>query len=178
MKKKIVVIGSGFGGLGAAVRLAAHRDTTSRLFEKRDKLGGRAYTYEIDGFKFDGGPTVITAPWLFDEIWELAGKRRRRTISSWCRAIPSTASLTTQGGPSDYNGDHDFILDQIEQCNPADKDGYTRFIATTKEIFETGMALIDKPFLHVTDMVKVAPDLVRLPVLSQRLRLCVQVHPG
>ena len=61
MKKKIIVIGSGFGGLGAAVRLAAHgHDVT--LYEKRDKLGGRAYTYEIDGFTFDGGPTVITAP--------------------------------------------------------------------------------------------------------------------
>ncbi|MCB0122988.1 MAG: NAD(P)-binding protein, partial [Caldilineaceae bacterium] len=69
MSKKVIVIGSGFGGLNVATRLAA-RGYQVELFEKRDKLGGRAYVYEINGFKFDGGPTVITAPWLFDETWE------------------------------------------------------------------------------------------------------------
>ena len=67
MSKKIIVIGSGFGGLAVAVRLAA-RGHQVQLFEKRDKLGGRAYVYEQNGFKFDAGPTVITAPWLFDEV--------------------------------------------------------------------------------------------------------------
>ena len=75
MKKKIIIIGSGFGALGAAARLlAAGHDVT--VFEKRDKLGGRAYVYEMDGFKFDGGPTIVTAPFMFDDIYEAAGKRR------------------------------------------------------------------------------------------------------
>ncbi|MCS7070051.1 MAG: NAD(P)-binding protein, partial [Anaerolinea sp.] len=72
---KIIVIGSGFGGLGAAIRLAA-RGHDVEILEKRDKLGGRAYVYEINGFKFDGGPTVITAPFMFDDLWATAGKRR------------------------------------------------------------------------------------------------------
>ena len=72
---KIIVIGSEDDGLSAAARLAV-RGHQVQLFEKRDKLGGRAYVYEMNGFKFDGGPTVITAPWLFDEIWELAGRNR------------------------------------------------------------------------------------------------------
>ena len=75
MKQKIVVIGSGFGGLSAATRLAI-RGHEVTLLEKQNKLGGRAYVYEQNGFKFDGGPTVITAPWLFDEIWEAAGRNR------------------------------------------------------------------------------------------------------
>ena len=62
--RRIIVIGSGFGGLSAAARLAA-RGHQVELFEKRDKLGGRAYVYDIDGYRFDGGPTVITAPWIF-----------------------------------------------------------------------------------------------------------------
>ena len=67
MKRNVIVIGSGFGGLGAAARLLADgHDVT--IFEARDKLGGRAYTYEQDGFRFDGGPTILTAPWMFDEI--------------------------------------------------------------------------------------------------------------
>ena len=86
MTKKIIVIGSGFGGLSVAARLAA-RGFEVEVFEKRDKLGGRAYTYEVNGFKFDGGPTVITAPWLFDEIWTLAG-RKRGLFQAGCSAIP------------------------------------------------------------------------------------------
>ena len=78
---RIIVIGSGFGGLSAAARLAA-RGHQVELFEKRDKLGGRAYVYDIDGYRFDGyrfdgGPTVITAPRIFDEIWQAAGRRRQ-----------------------------------------------------------------------------------------------------
>ena len=72
---KIVVIGSGFGGLSAAIRLQGQGHQVT-IVEKRDKLGGRAYVYEINGFKFDGGPTVITAPFMFDDIWKAAGKRR------------------------------------------------------------------------------------------------------
>jgi phytoene desaturase len=160
MGQKIIVIGSGFGGLGAAARLAAKgHDVT--LFEKRDKLGGRAYTYAIDGFKFDGGPTVITAPWLLDEIWEMAGKRRADYFEL-TPIDPFYKIFDHAGRGFSYNGDHEYILSQIEQWNPRDKDGYTRFMATTKEIFDTGMALIDKPFLHFGDMLRVAPDLVRL----------------
>ena len=187
MKKKIVVIGSGFGGLAAAARLAAGGHDVE-LFEKRDKLGGRAYTYEINGFKFDGGPTVVTAPWLFDEIWTLAGKKREdyftlKPVDPFYRIFDHT------GRQFNYNNDHDFILNQIRQWNPADADGYDRFMATTREIFTTGMNLIDKPFLHVSDMLKVAPDLIRLGsyrsvynyvsqfIDDEFLRRCFSFHP-
>ena len=73
--QRIAIIGSGFGGLGAAVRLAA-RGHAVEIFERRDKPGGRAYVYEKNGFKFDGGPTVITAPFMFDDIFKLAGRNR------------------------------------------------------------------------------------------------------
>ena len=160
MSKKILVIGSGFGGLAAAVRLAA-RGYDVELFEKRDKLGGRAYVYEVNGFKFDGGPTVITAPWLFNEIWEMTG-RKREDYFQLVPCDPFYRIFDHTGRHFNYNGDHQFILDQIDQWTPADKDGYERFMRTTKDIFETGMALIDKPFLKVTDMIKVAPELIRL----------------
>jgi phytoene desaturase len=184
---KIIVIGSGFGGLSAAARLAI-RGHQVQLFEKRDKLGGRAYVYEINGFKFDGGPTVITAPWLFDEIWELAG-RNREDYFKIVPLDPFYRIFDHTGQYLDYNADHDFTLSQIDKFNPADKEGYTRFIATTKEIFETGMALIDKPFLHATDMVKVAPTWCGLQsyrsvygyvskyIKNDFLRRCFTFHP-
>lgn len=157
---RIIVIGSGFGGLAAAIRLAA-RGHEVELFEKRDKLGGRAYTYEMNGFKFDGGPTVITAPFLFDDLFAAAG-RKREDYMEFIPLDPFYRIFNHEGRSFDYNGNEAFILDQIRQWNPADAEGYQRFIATTKDIFTTGFGLIDKPFLNVMDMVKVAPDLIRL----------------
>jgi phytoene desaturase len=187
MTKRVIVIGSGFGGLAVAARLAL-RGHAVTLFEKRDKLGGRAYVYEQNGFRFDGGPTVITAPWLFDEIWTLAG-RRREDYFQLVQCDPFYRIFDHTGRHFDYNGDTNFILQQIEQWNPADKAGYERFIHSTKEIFETGMALIDKPFLKVGDMVRVAPDLIRLQsyrsvygyvsqfIQDAFLRRCFSFHP-
>lgn len=187
MSKKVIVIGSGFGGLNVATRLAV-RGYDVALFEKRDKLGGRAYVYEVNGFKFDGGPTVITAPWLFDETWELAG-RKREDYFQLVPCDPFYRIFDHTGRSFNYNGNHQFILDQIDQWSPADKAGYERFMHSTKAIFETGMALIDKPFLHVTDMIKVVPDLIRLQsyksvysyvsqfISDDFLRRCFSFHP-
>jgi len=161
MKKKAIVIGSGLGGLATAVRLAT-RGLDVTLFEKRDKLGGRAYVYDINGFKFDGGPTVITAPFMFDEIFQEAG-RNRADYFQMVPVDPFYRIFNADGGVFNYNGDPTNLLKQIEQLNPADKAGYEKFIHTTKAIFEKGfLELSDKPFLHISDMLKVAPDLIRL----------------
>jgi phytoene desaturase len=185
--KRIIVVGSGFGGLSAAIRLAS-RGHQVTLFEKRDQLGGRAYVYRQDGFTFDGGPTVITAPFMFDELWTIA-QARREDYFSLVPLDPFYRLFDHEKRYLDYNSDHDFILSQIERINPTDKEGYTRFIESTKEVFETGMALIDQPFLHVTDMLKVAPDLIRLEsyrsvygyvskfIKDDFLRRCFSFHP-
>ena len=157
---KIIVIGSGFGGLSVAARLAA-RGHQVELFEKRDKLGGRAYVYDIDGYRFDGGPTVITAPWIFDEIWEAAG-RRRQDYFQLVACDPFYRIFDHNHQPFDVNGDHEAMLGQIGRRNLADVEGFSNFIASTKEIFEKGMALIDRPFLNLSDMIRVVPDLIRL----------------
>lgn len=158
---KIIVIGSGFGGLAAAIRLAA-RGHEVELFEKLNKLGGRAYVYEINGFKFDGGPTVITVPFLFDDLWAAAGKRR----ADYFQLIPCDPYYRIfdhTGRSFSYNGDEDYILSQIDAWNPADKVGYQKFMASTQAIYQKGFVeLADKPFLHFTDMLKVAPDLIKL----------------
>ena len=73
---RVAVIGSGFGGLAAAIRLQA-AGYSCALYEARDKPGGRAYVYEQDGFRFDGGPTVITAPQCLEQLFEAGGRRLR-----------------------------------------------------------------------------------------------------
>lgn len=185
---RIIVIGSGFGGLGAAIRLAA-KGHEVEVFEKRDKLGGRAYVYEQNGFKFDGGPTVITAPFMFDDIWSAAGRRREDYIE-FKPLSPFYRIYDKDGKAFDYNDDEAFTLRQIEKWNPADKEGYRRFIGTTKAIFQKGFVeLADKPFLHFTDMLKVAPDLIKMQsylsvyryvsqfIQDDFLRRCFSFHP-
>lgn len=186
-RQKIIIIGSGFGGLAAGIRLASRGHEVS-IYEKRDKIGGRAYVYEISGFKFDGGPTVITAPFMFEELFNLAGVDSR----DYYRLVPLDPFYRIFDHEKrflDYNSDHEFILSQIDKFNPADKQGYSRFIQNTKKIFDTGMALIDKPFLNITDMLKVAPDLIRHEsyrsvysyvskfIQNEFLRRCFSFHP-
>lgn len=188
MKKKIIVIGSGFGGLGAASRLlSAGHDVT--ILEKRDKLGGRAYVYEKNGFKFDGGPTVITAPFMFDDIFEAAGKKREDYVE-FVPCDPFYRIFDAEGKHFDYNNDHEFTLEEIRKRNPDDVEGYEKFIKTTKAIFDKGFVeLADQPFLKFTDMLKVAPDLIKLQsyktvykyvaqfIKDEFLRRCFSFHP-
>jgi phytoene desaturase len=185
---KVIVIGSGFGGLGAAARLSA-RGFEVEIYEKRDKPGGRGYVYEIDGFKFDGGPTVITAPFMFDDIFSLAGRRREDYVQ-FVPCDPFYRIYSHEGRHFNYNGDMDFILGQIEQWNPADVEGYRRLMATTQPIFEKGFVqLADQPFLKLGDMVRIIPDLIRLQshktvyayvsqfIKDDFLRRCFSFHP-
>ncbi len=188
MKKKIIIIGSGFGGLGSAIRLAAKGNDVT-LFEKRDKPGGRAYVYDINGFKFDGGPTVITAPFLFNELFKLAGKNPEDYFKL-VQLHPFYRIFNHERKYFDYNDDLDFTLNQIDKWNPDDKEGYIKFIKTTKAIFQKGfIELGDKPFLKFTDMLKVAPALIKLQsyknvysyvsqfIKNDFLRQCFSFHP-
>lgn len=188
MSKKVIIIGSGFGALGAAARLAA-RGFDVGIFEKRDKPGGRGYVYEMDGFKFDGGPTVITAPFMFDDIFELAGRKREDYVE-FKPLDPFYRIFDHTGKPFDYNDNPEFIYSEIAKWSPQDVEGYKRFMATTQAIFEKGFVqLADKPFLSVADMLRVAPDLIRLKshqsvykyasqfIESDFLRRCFSFHP-
>ena len=188
MSKKVIIIGTGFGALGAAVRLLA-KGYQVEMFEKRDKPGGRAYVYEQNGFKFDGGPTVITAPFMFDEIFAAAGKKRKDYID-FVPCHPFYRIFDHNTRYFDYNDNEEFTLAQIEKWNANDREGYVKFLNTTKAIFDKGFTeLADKPFLKFTDMLKVAPDLIKLQsylsvyqyvskyVKDDFLRRCFSFHP-
>ena len=161
MAEKVIIIGSGFGGLGAGIRLAA-RGYDVQIFEKLDKPGGRGYTYKMEGFSFDAGPTVITAPFMFDDLFELAGRQREDYVE-FVQLDPFYRIFDHKGKSFDYNGDSQFIYEQIRRWNPADVQGYQAFMDTTQAIFQKGFVeLADKPFLNVSDMLRVAPDLIRM----------------
>jgi len=159
-KKRAAIIGSGFGGLAAAIRLQAAGIETV-LFEARDKPGGRAYVYEEGGYTFDGGPTVITAPHCLDELFELSGRRREDYVE-FLPVSPFYRLLWQDGTRIDYAGG-DGLAKEIERLCPEDAAGYARFAEYSRQVFEKGYAeLAHAPFLRFSDMLKVAPSLARL----------------
>lgn len=183
-----VVIGSGFGGLAAAIRLGA-KGYRVTVLEKRDKPGGRAYVYEQDGFKFDGGPTVITAPFLLEELWALCGKRMSDDIDLR-EVTPFYRIRFEDGSQFDYTGDERAMLDEVARFSPADVDGYRRFYEMSRHIFEVGFEdLSFLPFSRPWDMAKIIPQMVRLKsyrtvyglvskyIKNEKLRQVFSFHP-
>lgn len=159
--KRAAVIGSGFGGLAVAIRLQAGGMHTT-IFEARDKPGGRAYVYEEDGHTFDAGPTVITAPHCIRELFELAGQDMD-DCAELLPVSPFYRLLWDDGDSFDYVGDHERLIAQIRERNPADVDGYRRFVDYSRAVFKAGYdQLAAQPFLRFSDMVRAAPELVRL----------------
>ena len=156
-----VVVGSGFGGLAAAVRLGA-RGWRVTVLEQLDQPGGRARVFRQDGFTFDAGPTVITAPFLFEELWALAGRRLADDVE--LRPVyPFYRIVFDDGTVFDYTGDAEAMRAEVGRLAPGDVAGYERFLAASERIYRVGFEQLgDRPFGDWTDMARVVPDLVKL----------------
>ncbi len=157
---QVAVIGAGFGGLALAIRLqSAGIDTT--LIEARDKPGGRAYFWERDGFTFDAGPTVITAPDALAELWQLTG----RDISEDVKlqpVMPFYRLNWPDGTEFDYSNDETRLRGEIAKLSPEDVDGYRRFLAYSEGVYQEGYVKLGHvPFLDFGSMLKAAPALAR-----------------
>ena len=159
---RAAVIGSGFGGLAAAIRLA-NAGVRVTVFEARDQPGGRAYVYRMNGYTFDAGPTVITAPHCIEELFVEAGKRMADYVELMPVAPFYRLFWTADGDTFDYDGDAEHMLAQIRARRSEDAEGYLRFAAYSRQVFDTGYTkLAHTPFLRFSDMVKAAPKLARL----------------
>jgi phytoene desaturase len=132
------------------------------VLEALDQPGGRARVFRRDGFTFDAGPTVITAPHLIAELFELAG-RDPRDYYALVPVDPFYRIVFDDGSALDYVGDEDRLLAQIARFEPRDVDGYRRLARDAERIFETGFTrLADRPFHRLSDMLRVVPAMVRL----------------
>ena len=186
--KKIIVIGSGFGGIASALRLKAKKYNVT-LIEKHPDLGGRARVFKKNGFTFDGGPTVITAPYLINELFELFNKNSKDYINlvplkTWYRFI------FDDGLSFDYSGNENEMKKQIEKINKNDVKGYQELLKFTKKIFEKGfLELSDVPFNKPSFMFRQLPSLLNLKsyksvyslvssyIKNTNLRKMLSMHP-
>lgn len=183
-----VVIGSGFGGLAAAVRLGA-RGYRVTVLERLDAPGGRAYVHRQDGFTFDAGPTIVTAPFLFEDLWRLCGRDLRDDID--LRPIDPFYRIRFDDGEIfEYGGDPEAMAAEVARFSPSDVAGYRRFMQVSKTLFDIGFQELGHvPFSRLSDMVRIAPDMLRLEsyrsvyslvskyIRDPRLRVVFSFHP-
>lgn len=158
---KAVVIGAGFGGIAAALRLRA-KGYEVTLIDRCSQLGGRAQTYERNGFRHDAGPTVITAPFLFEELFELFDEK----LSDFVTLVPLKIWYRfyfSDGDTFDYGGTLEETLAQIKRIEPKDCEGYLQLLKQSERIFKVGFVeLSATPFHRVTTMLKQIPRLLGL----------------
>ena len=183
-----VIIGSGFGGLAAAIRLGA-RGYRVTVLERLDKPGGRARVHRQDGFTFDAGPTIVTAPFLFEELWALCGRRMEDDVTL-VPMRPYYRIRFDDGATFDYSGDRAAMRAEVAKFSARDVAGYERFMAQSEAIFRVGFEELGHvPFGRIRDMLRIAPDLVRLGghrsvydvvaryIRDERLRTIFSFHP-
>jgi phytoene desaturase len=159
--KSVAVIGGGFGGIAAAIRLKA-RGNEVTIYERLDKLGGRAQVFKKDGYLHDAGPTVITAPNLFYELFELFGENLEdhlefKPLSTWYRFRFNDQT------EFDYGSDKEKMLSQIEELSPEDVSGYLNMLKASQEIFKLGYEkLAGHPFNRLSTMLRYGPDIIKM----------------
>ena len=185
---KAIVIGAGFGGIAAALRLRA-KGYAVTLIDRCAALGGRAQVYEREGFRHDAGPTVITAPFLFEELFTLYGER----FSDHVKLVPLTPWYRFQfadGDTFDYGGTLEATLAEIDRIEPRDRAGYLALLEHSRRIYDIGFTQLSaQPFHRLGTMLRQVPHLLGLRnyetvwqmvsrhLVSDKLRRAFSIQP-
>ena len=159
--KTAVVIGAGFAGIATALRLRALGYQVT-LLERLNSLGGRAQVFERGGYRHDAGPTVITAPFLFDELFELFDEK----LADYLEFVPLDPFYRfhfADGSQFDYRASVEDTLTEIRRFSPEDANGYLKLLEKSKKVYDVGFKkLVHRPFIRIWDMVKQVPALLIL----------------
>lgn len=185
---KAIVIGAGFGGIAAALRLRA-KGYAVTLLDRCAALGGRAQVYEREGFRHDAGPTVITAPFLFEELFALFGE----CFADHVKLVPLTPWYRFQfadGDTFDYGGTLEATLAEIERIEPRDRAGYLALLEHSRRIYDIGFTQLSaQPFHRLGTMLRQVPHLLGLRnyetvwqmvsrhLVSDKLRRAFSIQP-
>lgn len=185
---KAIVIGAGFGGIAAALRLRV-KGYAVTLVDRCAALGGRAQVYEREGFRHDAGPTVITAPFLFEELFALFGER----FADHVKLVPLTPWYRFQfadGDTFDYGGTLEATLAEIERIEPRDRAGYLALLEHSRRIYDIGFTQLSaQPFHRLGTMLRQVPHLLGLRnyetvwqmvsrhLVSDKLRRAFSIQP-
>ncbi len=132
--KEVVIIGGGLGGLAAAIRMAA-LGLQVTVCEQGESLGGKMNAWSSSGFRFDTGPSLITMPWIFEELFEVAGSRLKDHLEMVSMHPLSDYSFA-DGTRFSYSADLPEWLGTVRNLEPKDADGFLRFMKLGAKLFE------------------------------------------
>jgi phytoene desaturase len=185
---RVIVIGSGFGGLACAIRMLC-KGYRVTVLERLDQPGGRASVFRQDGFTFDAGPTIVTAPFLLEELWALAGRRFSDDVE--LRAMnPCYRIRFNDGTHFDYQRDPQAMIEEVRRVSPDDVPGLHSFMADADRCFRLGYEdLGTVAFESLGDLFAAIPSMVRMRAWrsiyrlasrhfkSEKLRQVFSFHP-
>lgn len=187
-KPSAIVIGSGFGGLAAAIRLSC-KGYQVQVLEKLDAPGGRASVHKQDGFTFDAGPTIITAPYLLEELWTLCGRQFSHDITLK-EMEPFYRIRFDDGTWFDYSGNDKTMRSEIARFSADDLAGYDRFMVEANMAHKLGFEdLGGVTFDTIWDLLAAVPNMVRMRawrsiyalvakhIKNPKLRMVFSFHP-
>ena len=187
-RPRAIVIGSGFGGLAAAIRLSC-KGYAVNVLEKLDGPGGRAYVWRQDGFTFDAGPTIITAPFMLEELWSLAGERFSDDVE--LRALDPFYRIQFDDGTwFDYSGNTERMREEIARFSPADLAGYEGFLKESAECYKLGFEEMGTiAYNTLGDLLASVPNMIKMKgwrsiyrmvcshIKHPKLRIVMSFHP-
>jgi len=183
-----VVIGSGFGGLAAGLRLIA-KGYRVTIAEKLEQAGGRASVFKQNGFTFDAGPTIVTAPFVFEELWDLFGEDMQNDVT--LKPLdPFYRIRFDDGSYFTCNGDPDEMRKEVARFEPSDVTGYERYLEESEANYRMGFEMMGKkPFSKFSDMLRFLPNLIShradrsvyahaaKHIKNEKLRIALSFHP-
>ena len=183
-----LVVGGGFGGIAAALRCKAMGHNVT-IIDKLSKLGGRAQVIERNGYKYDTGPTVITAPFLIEELFNLFNEKLSdhlefKPLDPWYRFHFHDSTTF------DYSSTVEETKKEISKFSPEDAESYDNLLKESEKIFDIGFTkLSDQPFTSFWTMIKQIPYLLKLKsyesvskmvsrhIKNKKIRSAFSIHP-
>lgn len=185
---KAIVIGAGLGGLSAAMRLGA-KGYQVTVLDRLDRAGGRGSSITQNGHRFDLGPTIVTVPQVFEQLWADCGRDFRAEVD--LRPVDPYYEIRWRDGSKfRVNGDDATMEAEVARLSPSDVPGYRKFLKDSERRYEFGFeGLGRRPMNKLMDLVRELPGFVRLRadrsvyshasarVKDERLRMALSFHP-
>ncbi len=185
---RAVIIGAGLGGLAAAIRLGA-RGYKVTVLERLSSPGGRARVFQQDGFTFDAGPTIITAPFVLEELWQFAERKFHDDVK--LKPLEPFYTIRFDDGSTFTNrSDRAAMREEVARISPGDVAGYENFMRESEAIYKIGFEQLGHmPFQSIGSMATILPDLLKLKawksvyahvashVRDPKLRMALSFHP-
>jgi phytoene desaturase len=185
---RAIVIGAGLGGLSAAMRLGA-KGYQVTLLDRLDRAGGRGSSITQNGHRFDLGPTIVTVPQVFRQLWAECGRDFDKDVD--LRPVDPYYEIRWRDGSAfRVRQDEDAMIEEVRRLFPRDEAGYRRFLKDSEERYQFGFeGLGRRPMNKLMDLVREIPGFVRLRadrsvyghakarVKDPRLRMALSFHP-